>query len=81
MKPGNGKTEFAECLAGEFDLPMIKLRTGDVASRWKNQTTESVVQAFAQAKAHAPCMLFLDEVESMLADRAGMAESGSEEVS
>ncbi|ANJ76315.1 ATP-binding protein [Ralstonia insidiosa] len=78
-EPGNGKTEFAECLAGEFDLPMIKLRTGDVASRWKNQTTESVVQAFAQAKAHAPCMLFLDEVESMLADRAGMAESGSEE--
>ncbi len=78
-EPGNGKTEVAECLAGEFNLPMIKLRTGDVASRWKNQTTESVVQAFADAKAHAPCMLFLDEVESMLADRAGMAESGSEE--
>lgn len=78
-EPGNGKTEFAECLAGEFNLPMIKLRTGDVASRWKNQTTESVVQAFADAKAHAPCMLFLDEVDSMLADRAGMAEAGSEE--
>lgn len=78
-EPGNGKTEFAECLAGEFKLPLIKLRNSDVASRWKNQTTESIVQAFADAKAHAPCMLFIDEAESLLADRAGMADSGGEE--
>lgn len=78
-EPGNGKTEFAECLAGEFKLPLIKLRNSDVASRWKNQTTESIVQAFADAKAHAPCMLFIDEADSLLVDRAGMTESGGEE--
>ncbi|MFC7633435.1 AAA family ATPase [Paraburkholderia humisilvae] len=76
--PGNGKTVFAECLAGEFKLPLIKLRNSDVASRWKNQTTESIVQAFADAKAHAPCMLFIDEADSLLVDRALMAEGGEE---
>jgi transitional endoplasmic reticulum ATPase len=78
-EPGNGKTEFAECLAGEYNLPLIKLRNSDVASRWKNQTTESIVQAFADAKANAPCMLFIDEADSLLVDRAGMTDSSGEE--
>jgi transitional endoplasmic reticulum ATPase len=78
-EPGNGKTGFAECLAGEFKLPLIRLRSSDVASRWKNQTTESIVQAFADARAHAPCMLFIDEADSMLLDRAGMTDSSGEE--
>lgn len=68
-KPGNGKTMIAEALAGELRLPMIELRFGDVASRWVNQTTEGVNAAFAAAKRQAPCLLFIDEVDSFIESR------------
>jgi transitional endoplasmic reticulum ATPase len=38
--PGNGKTMFAEALAGELKLPMIYSSMGKIASRYLNQTTE-----------------------------------------
>jgi transitional endoplasmic reticulum ATPase len=38
--PGNGKTMFAEALAGELRLPMIYSSMGKIASRYLNQTTE-----------------------------------------
>lgn len=67
--PGNGKTFIAEALAGELKLGFIELRYGDVASRYINQTTEGVVGAFQAARRHAPCVLFIDEVDSFLTDR------------
>jgi transitional endoplasmic reticulum ATPase len=70
-KPGNGKTMIAEALAGELQLPMIELRFGDVASRWVNQTTEGVKAAFTAAVRQAPCILFIDEVDSFIESRDG----------
>ncbi|WP_435751508.1 AAA family ATPase [Thauera sp. AutoDN2] len=77
-EPGNGKTVFAEALAGELGLPMITATFGDVASRWINQTTEQVMQAFRAAHAQAPCVLFLDEVDSLIRDRAHEAGTSEE---
>ena len=77
-KPGNGKTFFAEALAGELGLPIIKLTYSDAASRWINQTTEQVVAAFRDAVDQAPCVLFIDEVDSFLVDRSKVANSDSE---
>lgn len=68
-KPGNGKTMIAEALAGELQLPMVELRFGDVASRWVNQTTEGVKAAFTAAVRQAPCILFIDEVDSFIESR------------
>lgn len=67
--PGNGKTFFAEALAGELKLSFLAVTYGDVASRWINQTTEQVVKVFRDARAQAPCVLFLDEIDSLLVDR------------
>ncbi|MEQ1594758.1 MAG: AAA family ATPase [Casimicrobium sp.] len=67
--PGNGKTLFAEALAGEFDLPLIVASFGTVASKWTNQTTENAMRVFDDALAQAPCVLFLDECEAILCDR------------
>ena len=68
-KPGNGKTYMAEALAGELNLPFMTMTFGDVSSKWIGDTTERVVQGFREAKANAPCVLFLDEVDSLLGNR------------
>ena len=68
-EPGNGKTMFAEALAGELKLPILSISYGDVASKWINQTTEQVVQVFASARRQAPCVLFIDEIDSLISSR------------
>ncbi|MET3120166.1 transitional endoplasmic reticulum ATPase [Undibacterium sp. GrIS 1.8] len=77
-EPGNGKTYFAEALAGEMGLPLISVTFGDVASKWVNDTTERVMQIFNDAKAQAPCVLFLDEIDSFIQHRT-LVSSGSDE--
>ena len=69
-EPGNGKTFIAEAFAGEIKANFLEIRIGDLASRWVNQTTEQVKAAFDAARAQAPCVIFLDEVDSALRDRA-----------
>lgn len=75
-EPGNGKTFFAEALAGELQLPFLKLTYAETASRWINQTTEGVKKAFEDARRQAPCMLFIDEVDSFLESREGNSGGG-----
>lgn len=67
--PGNGKTIFAESLAGELGVPLVTLTYGDVVSKWIGQTPRQISNCFAYAKAHAPCVFFIDEVDSFLRSR------------
>ena len=57
---------MAEALAGSLGIRFLPVSFADFASKWVNQTTEHVVQAFSDAAAQAPCMLFLDEIDSVL---------------
>lgn len=68
-KPGNGKTFMAEALAGELKLPFLSVSYGDVASKYINDTPENVVKVFRDAVTQAPCVLFIDEVDSLIASR------------
>lgn len=77
--PGNGKTVFAEALAGELKLPLLQLTHSDVASRWVGERTTYIKQAFEQAIRTAPCVLFIDEVDSFLESREGSASDGVKE--
>lgn len=77
-QPGNGKTFLAEVLAGELNLPMISVNFGTVASRFVNETTQQVMQVFADAVRQAPCILFIDEVEALLSDRSSTADGAGE---
>lgn len=76
--PGNGKTFITEALAGELKLPLLTVTFGSVNSRWVGQTTEQVTKAFRDARAQAPCVMFLDEVDSLLKDRYGSANASDE---
>lgn len=76
--PGNGKTFLGEALAGELKLPFIAASFGNIASQWVGQTTRNAMQLFDDAEAQAPCMLFLDEIDSVFIDRSKVANADSE---
>jgi transitional endoplasmic reticulum ATPase len=77
-EPGNGKTFIAEAIAGEMNLPFVSVSFGNFASQWVNQTSQQVRQAFTEAKRQAPCVLFLDEIDSLLKERSKVVNSDSE---
>ncbi len=79
-EPGNGKTVFAEALAGELRLPILKLTHSDVASRWIGERTEKIVAAFRQAEEAAPCVLFIDEIDSFISDRSSGSHQTKEDL-
>jgi transitional endoplasmic reticulum ATPase len=68
--PGTGKTTFGEALAGELGVNYLYVTFGDLASKWINQTTEQVVALFQAALAQQPCVLFIDELDSVVKDRS-----------
>lgn len=72
---GNGKTMFAEALAGELGLKYIYVTFGDIASRWVGQTTEVAMAAFDVAEKNAPCLMFMDEIDSILGSRSQQSAS------
>lgn len=77
--PGNGKTVFAEALAGELKLPLVTLAYADIASKWVGEKSTRVRQAFEQAKRKQPCVLFIDEVDSFLESRDGRGDGVKED--
>jgi transitional endoplasmic reticulum ATPase len=68
-EPGNGKTIFAEALAGELDVPFIELTYGAVSSQWLGNMPKVISNTFAYARDHAPCVLFVDEIDSFIPSR------------
>lgn len=76
--PGNGKTTMAEALAGELKLPIIDVAIGNFQSMWVGETTQNVMKVFDDAEAQAPCVLFIDEIEAILVNRANSRSSDQE---
>lgn len=77
--PGNGKTIFAEALAGELGVPLVSLSYADVASQWVGEKSARVRAAFEQARRQQPCVLFVDEVDSFLESRDGRGDGVKED--
>jgi SpoVK/Ycf46/Vps4 family AAA+-type ATPase len=68
-EPGNGKTMFAEALSGELNVPFFPVTYGDVASKWINETPQKIEAVFRQARELGACVLFLDEMDSLVKPR------------
>jgi len=67
--PGNGKTLFAEALAGELKVPFMSITYGDVASKWINETPQKIDAMFRAARRVGVCVLFIDEFDSFAKPR------------
>lgn len=68
-EPGNGKTMFAEALAGELGIPFFSISYQDIASKWINETPERVKAAFAQATRLGQAVFFVDEIDAFIKSR------------
>lgn len=67
--PGSGKTMFAKAVAGELGVPFFELRASTVLSKWVSESEKNIRRAFDELKEHPRCVLFLDEVDGLLAAR------------
>lgn len=72
--PGNGKTAFAEAMAGEMGLRFVKVTVSDIASKWVNETPSVLKSLFAQAL-QEPTMVFFDEFDAIATSRGGNTHS------
>jgi SpoVK/Ycf46/Vps4 family AAA+-type ATPase len=73
--PGCGKTLGAERLAWETGLPMVKIRVDSVLSSLFGESASNLRQVFESAN-EAPCLLFLDECDSIARSRTYLNDVG-----
>lgn len=74
--PGTGKTTIARVLASETDASFFAASAADLVSKWVGDSEARVRQLFERARAHVPSIIFLDEVESLLARRSSDTSGG-----
>jgi SpoVK/Ycf46/Vps4 family AAA+-type ATPase len=67
---GCGKSLAAICLAASLDLPVIQVRATDILDKWLGGSEALLRSLFARARAAAPCILFLDEIDAIAVNRA-----------
>ncbi len=75
-RPGTGKTYLAKALASESGVNFISVKGPQILSRYIGESEKGVRELFRMAKQASPCILFLDEIDS-LTPRRSNDSSGS----
>lgn len=66
-EPGNGKTVFAQALAGELGIEFISIQQRKM--KWVGEETINLFNQLNEAVSRAPCVIFFDEADSLLGTR------------
>ncbi len=66
-KPGTGKTLIARAIAGEAGINFIYLNGSDFDEVFVGVGASRIRKLFKVAKDHKPCMIFIDEIDTLLA--------------
>ncbi|KAK9541072.1 hypothetical protein VZT92_001147 [Zoarces viviparus] len=67
--PGCGKTLLAQAVAGELQLPMLKVSAPEMVSGVSGESEQKLRELFDLAVNSAPCILFIDEIDSITPKR------------
>ena len=77
--PGTGKTLLARSVAGEANVPFFNMSGSDFVEMFAGVGASRVRDLFREAVVHAPCIIFIDELDAMGKSRGGNAFSSHEE--
>ena len=76
---GTGKTLMAKALAGETGLNLISISGPILFSKWLGESERALHHTFKKAKQSAPCILFFDEIDALVATRGFISDGRAEE--
>ncbi|MCS7057735.1 MAG: ATP-dependent zinc metalloprotease FtsH [Meiothermus sp.] len=77
--PGSGKTHIARAVAGEAKVPFIAASGSDFVEMFVGVGAARVRDLFETAKRHAPCIIFIDEIDAVGRRRGGGIGGGNDE--
>ena len=77
--PGTGKTLLAKAIAGEAKVPFFSISGSDFVEMFVGVGASRVRDMFAQAKKHAPCIIFIDEIDAVGRHRGAGLGGGHDE--
>jgi len=77
--PGSGKTLLARAVAGEAGVPFYSISGSDFVEMFVGIGASRVRDMFAEAKANAPCIIFMDEIDAVGRHRGAGLGQGNDE--
>ncbi|HRP95225.1 MAG TPA: ATP-dependent zinc metalloprotease FtsH [Rhodocyclaceae bacterium] len=77
--PGTGKTLLAKAIAGEAKVPFFSISGSDFVEMFVGVGAARVRDMFEQAKKHAPCIIFIDEIDAVGRQRGAGMGGGNDE--
>ena len=77
--PGTGKTLLARAIAGEAKVPFFTISGSDFVEMFVGVGASRVRDMFEQAKKHAPCIIFIDEIDAVGRHRGAGLGGGHDE--
>ena len=78
-QPGTGKTLLARAIAGEAKVPFFTISGSDFVEMFVGVGASRVRDMFDQAKKHAPCIIFIDEIDAVGRHRGAGLGGGHDE--
>jgi len=69
--PGTGKTLLAKVVARESEANFIAVKGPEILSKWVGESEKGIREIFKKARAAAPCIVFFDEIDTLVPERGG----------
>jgi 26S proteasome regulatory subunit T4 len=78
--PGTGKTLLARCIASNIDAKFLKVVASAIVDKYIGESARLVREMFQYAKDHAPCVIFMDEIDAIGGKRFSEGTSADREI-